>query len=236
MQNYENKFFSVLGDSISTLNGCTEPNEAAFYQGMVQFEADIFLQEDTWWGKVISHFGGFLLRNHSFSGSTVHRSPWHEIESYACSHERTSALHREDQLPDVIMIFMGINDWGGGTKLRPEKETEREDISFFSVAYQTMLERLRVNYPEAELWCFTLPVSTCTKKENFHFPYCYGGEHIEKYCEIIRACASESDARLIDLYTFCEPYDTIDGFHPNANGMKTLAEGVIRAWKGEKIL
>ena len=32
---------------------------------------------------------------------------------------------------------------------------------------------------------------------------------------------------LVDLYKYNTPYDTIDGTHPNTNGMKTLAELII---------
>ena len=55
MQNqniYQNKLFSILGDSISTLGGYSEPEDAAFYVSMKKFEADVFLPEDTWWGQV----------------------------------------------------------------------------------------------------------------------------------------------------------------------------------------
>ena len=224
---YKGKLFSVLGDSISTLDGYTEPCEAAYYKGMKKFEADVFIPEDTWWGKVIEHFGGFILVNNSISGSIVCKHPDCEIPSYACSDERTSALDRCSESPDVIMVFTGTNDWGRGMRTVPENESQRADLSVFSVAYEAMLGKLRANYTKAELWCFTIPISICQSDENFVFPYCYGGVHIEKYCDVIRDCANKYGCRLIDLYKYGTPHDTIDGFHPNAQGMKTLADSVI---------
>ncbi len=226
--NYKNKYFSILGDSVSTLDGYSEPDFAAFYEGINKFKADVFSSDDTWWGQVITRLGGELLVNNSFSGSMVHKHRLCEIPSYGCSDERTAALSRAQQTPDVVMIFMGINDWGCGAKLTPVEKSEQNDISYFSVAYRKMLEKLKKNYPEAELWCFTLPVSTCKDDETFAFPYCHGGRHIEKYCEWIRTCAKEYGCRVIDLYCSEIPYDTIDGFHPNKEGMKTLADSVLQ--------
>ena len=119
---------------------------------------------------------------------------------------------------------MGINDWGKGIPISSKKEN---DAYCFLSSYQKMLDQLKQNYPSAEIWCLTLPVSTCSVYHDFHFPYCYGGIHIEKYCEAIRICAKQAGARLIDLYNAAEPYDTIDGFHPNEKGMQTLAQNIL---------
>ena len=226
MGRYENKYFSVLGDSLSTLEGYSVPKYAAFYDTARKLEAEVYIPSDTWWGKVIRHFDGRLLVNNSFSGSTVCWSPGYEIQSYGCSEERTSSLGKDGILPDVIMVLMGTNDWGKGTKPMPDGG-DSEDLSVFLVAYSKMLEKLKNNYPQAEIWCFTLPVSKCTKDPEFVFPYCYKGIHIEKYCEVIRKCANEKKCRIVDFYAASEPYDTIDRFHPNAQGMKTLAKAAI---------
>ncbi len=224
---YKDKYFSVLGDSISTLIGYSQPEDAAFYDVSRKYESGVFAPGDTWWGQVISSLGGRLLVNNSISGSMVIKHPHCETESYGCSDERTSSLALDEKLPNVIMIFLGTNDWGNGARILPREDANTRDLSVFSAAYRTMLEKLKGNYPEAELWCFTLPVSTCKRREDFSFPYRYGGEHIEAYCSVIRTCAYEYRCRIIDLYNSDTPYDTIDGFHPNADGMRTLADAVL---------
>lgn len=226
-KNYENKYFSILGDSISTLEGFNPPENAVFYEGCRKFEAEVFSPEDTWWGQVIDRLGGRLLVNDSFSGSMVARHASCIIPSYGCSDERTSALHEGERKPDVILIFMGYNDFGCPMKPLPESEDERGDCSVFSVAYRAMLGKLRGNYPDAELWCFTLPISTQSSDADFIFPYRLAGIHLDEYCAVIRSCAAELGCRLIDLYRCRTPYDTIDKFHPNADGMKTLADAVL---------
>lgn len=223
-KNYEQKYFSVLGDSISTLRGYSIPEDAAFYTHSNCLETGVFIPSDTWWGQVIERLGGKLMVNDSFSGSTVCKHPQYEVPSYACSTERTSDLGKYGCTPDVIMIFMGINDWGRGTPIASESE---DDLSRFSCAYEKMLKRLKEHYPEAELWCLTLPVSTCSESKAFRFPYSYGGIHIEEYSECIRSCVRKNNVRLIELYDPEKPYDTVDGFHPTARGMQTLAEAVL---------
>ena len=223
----------MLGDSISTLEGYSKPYYAAFYEGRQKFKTGVFLPEDTWWGQVIARLGGELLTNDSFSGSKVIKSVGCEIPSYACSDERTSALSDRGVHPDVIMVYMGTNDWGGGVRVTPSCEAETGDVGVFSVAYACMLEKLRENYPRAEIWCFTLAVSMQSRREDFVFPYRYGGRHIEEYCDTIRTCAKAYGCRLVDLYRVGVPYDTNDGFHPNAEGMKTLADAVLKALEKE---
>lgn len=225
MYEYKDRYFSVLGDSISTLEGYSIPEYAAFYDTEHKLLSGIYTPADTWWGRVIKALGGELLVNQSFSGSTVCRRPEFEIPSYACSDERTSSLHRDGLLPFVIMVFMGINDWGFGA-VPDDADGERTgDLTVFSVAYGVMLEKLIRNYPKAEIWCFTFPMGK--QRNGGSFPYCYGGKHIEAYCDVIRRLARQYGCRLVDLYRYAESYGAIDGFHPNADGMRTIADAVL---------
>ena len=231
MQNkYKGKYFSVLGDSISTLEGYSEPDDAVYYDISRKLSSGVLTPSYTWWGQVIEYLGGELLVNNSFSGSTVTWHPLYEIKSYGCSKKRTSALGREDVTPDVIMVYMGVNDWGSGTRIYYDEQfdCDRNTPALFSVAYKKMLDGLKEKYPEAEIWCMTLPISRCDAREDFKFPYCHGGRHIEEYCKVIRDCAEKTGARVIDLYASCEPFDTVDCFHPNADGMRTISNAIIR--------
>ena len=63
--------FSILGDSISTFSGYSEPAGAEFYDAEKKVLSRVTSQKDTWWGRTIEALGGTLLVNNSFSGSTV---------------------------------------------------------------------------------------------------------------------------------------------------------------------
>lgn len=230
MSKYKNKLFSILGDSISTFEGCSEPYDAVYYDASHKLASEVLKREDTWWGRVIEHLGVSLLVNNSFSGSTVCWHPLYQIQSYSCSDERTSSLDKDGIFPDVIIIYMGTNDWGHGFRVYRDERYDPivDNPAMFMSAYRIMLDKLRKNYPQAELWCVTLAISKCSRISNFSFPYYYGGRHISGYNDAIRACTQEYNCRLIDLYNNVEAYDTLDGFHPTLSGMKTLADGVIR--------
>ena len=229
MENLQNKYFSIIGDSISTLEGYIPPEHAVYYNPERMQNANIHGIEDTWWGQVIAQLGGKLLMNDSFSGSTAVIHPACFVDSYTCTDQRTSYLHKGDVTPDVIMIYMGTNDRGICAKPLATEESEKSDLSVFSTAYATMLQKLRANYPAAKIWCLTLPVCYCSANDQFAFPYEHGGWHIEQFCKAIRDCAQQYGCRVIDLYaqTKENPYDSMDGCHPNAEGMKTISAAVL---------
>lgn len=225
----QSKSFSILGDSISTLFGYSQPSEAVFYTAAKRYETGVYSLSDTWWGQVIDTLGGRLLVNNSFSGSTVCFDPRNEIASYGCSDARTSALGIDGEVPDVILIFMGMNDRGLGVPLHPTCEAEKNDLTVFSEAYAEMLRKLRANVPPAELWCLTLPLGSL----DGYAPSEAARQRTEAYSNVIAECAVQNACRLIDICQM-EPYESFDGLHPNAKGMRQIADAVLTAWeKGE---
>ncbi|MDE6690389.1 MAG: SGNH/GDSL hydrolase family protein [Clostridia bacterium] len=217
---YKDKYFSVLGDSISTLYGYNPLGFDSFYKYEMCEISGVKNYEDTWWGQVIDALGGKLLVNNSWSGTLVVKHPLCRIPSYACSDERTSRLAENGVNPDVIMVYMGTNDVGWEVEI----DGEEGDISCFDVAYRVMLEKIKRNYPDAEIWCFTL----CAREGRDR-------SYMEKYCKVIRECAAAYGCRLIDLYGQPRAYETCDGLHPDAEGMKTIAKLVLgQIDKGDK--
>ena len=225
-QTYKNRVFSLLGDSISTLEGYNPPECAVFYDWQNRCLSDVLAPSDTWWGRVIDTLGGDLLVNNSWSGSLVCKHPDCEIESYGCSDARTSALGIGNKTPDVIMILMGLNDFGYG--MRIEQTDDTGDLSVFGVAYDSMLKKLKTNYPEAEIWCLTLPVGYLSRQPDFVPILKRSGGTLSDYCRVIEKCAERNGCKTIGIYEPENPYDTVDGYHPTASGMKTIADAVLK--------
>ena len=147
-----------------------------------------------------------------------------------CSDERTSALHIGHIRPDVIIVYLGTNDWASGVKLVDGSEISGKDRNeFFRYAYDNMLKKLILNYPDSEIWCCTLSQTYISKDPGFIFPCSYAGIHIEEYNEIIRELVQKNRCHLLDLYAYRTPYDSIDGIHPVRSGMRLIAEMVIRS-------
>lgn len=226
---YKDKYFSILGDSISTFEGFSQPREAAFYDLSKKLQSNIITVADTWWGCVIDRLGGKTLVNNSWSGSTVSKSPLYQVQSYGCSSQRTAALSENVTLPNVIIVFMGINDWGAGIKIDETDGVMRDtdDCEFFSPAYQIMLKKLKNNYPQAEIWCMTLPFGSFFNGKRLDFSCDNRKVNIAKYCEAIRVSAQKQGCRVIDLYKNECVYGSLDGFHPDCGGMQSIADCVL---------
>lgn len=221
---YYGKQFSVLGDSISTLDGYNPRGYHVYYQGEIGNKTGVTQMEDTWWGKVIGFFGGELLINNGWSGSTVALHPGQkDVFPSGCSRRRTGTLHIDDVKPDVVLVYMGINDWANGLPL------EGDGLQSFGNAYREMLRGIRQNYPKAEIWCYTLSETYMESKPAFRFPSAYGGIEIMRYNQVIAECAGECGCRLVDVHGLREPCDTVDGTHPTAAGMDTLAWSMLAA-------
>lgn len=239
---YYKKQISILGDSISTLDGYNPLGHNLFFKGEVCVESGVSNMADTWWGQVIELLGAELLINNSWSGSRVSKLPGTQsLFPSGCSDERTGSLHMHDVKPDVIIVYLGTNDWSYGVPPEPKKigffdknkKTQVDGIatpdeSFFSFAYDTMIKKLQKNYPEAEICCCTLNTTFMSVNPGFAFPVAHAGIHIDEYNNIIRSAANRFKCKLLDLAGYHKAYDSIDGSHPNAEGMKTLATMMLR--------
>lgn len=235
---YYGKQFSILGDSISTLIGYNPKGYNVFYDSENCERSGVKEMQDTWWGKVIDFFGGELLVNNSWSGSRVTRLPNNEnLFPSGCSDERTGSLHINSIKPDVIIVYLGTNDWAFGADTCCIDNVLGDDFHCisFDFAYSKMLFKIRANYPDAEIWCCTLNTTFMSSNPSFNFPYEYGGTHIEKYNQIIKDTAETHKCKVIDLYSYHIPYDSIDGSHPNTDGMNTLATLMIREIGGKEV-
>ncbi len=139
-ERYKNKYFSLLGDSISTYEGYLPQDYPSYYSHRDSYVTNIYGSRDTWWGQVIQHFKARLLVNNSFSGSYVCRAKNCETQSYGCSDLRTSCLSQSGIMPDVIIVFLGTNDRGAGFALTSE---DKSDLSVIENAYAAMLDKIK---------------------------------------------------------------------------------------------
>ena len=212
---------SVLGDSISTYEGYIPPNYKVYYDEDRQKINGLTSVYDTWWAKVNQYLKAYLCVNNSFSGSKVSG----EFPG-ASSEKRVSALHKMEHYPDVILVYMGTNDFGFGVPL----ETFAKD-------YRKMLERLRKNYPSARILCATIARSYIQGKPDWKYPEMYGGTALEEYNQAIRDAVNErDDIVLMDLPEEGIRYETLDGTHPTRRGHEELAQMWIGCLEKIKLL
>ena len=251
--------FSIMGDSMSTLGGFIPPRWRCHYEGEVSIPG-VDCEGATWWGQVIQHFGGHLVANSSFSGSTVEGFGF----PAGCSTERAESLIGiEGEKPQVVLVFMGINDYGWGSArnqvmgMSASRSANPQDlggqepvlltvdnaaIQRFKSAYAAMLDNIRTAAPNAQIWCLTLAPAFTGSTEDAGaeassksplFIYRVRGIDLDEYNEAIRACAQEAGAHIADVRAFGIDYESVDNTHPSALGMKQIASMVCAQMEGK---
>lgn len=233
---YFGKQFSVLGDSISTLEGFHPRGNQVHYAAEICEKTGVTAPRDTWWGKVIDFFGGELLVNDSWSGSRVARS-LEAADQFpsGCSRRRTDHLHGGNVLPDVILVEMGANDLIFGTPLVPGEDLNLDSAdTCFSLAYGLMLNQLRNRYPQAEIWCINLGKTCIQGDPAFVSRETWVAGSMSDYNRQIANAAMAYGCRIVDLYDSGIAIDTVDGVHPTAKGMDAIAVQVVREMADEE--
>lgn len=205
----EKRIISILGDSVSTFEGMTPP-DAVFYGTWNAEETGVITQEDTWWMQVIRALDASLGVNHSLAGSLVTGRT-----AVSGTSERRIRSLGENGDPDMILVAMGANDWG--FRVLPEE---------FREEYRRMLLQLKRCYPQADIRCATLPEGILPE-ESWSFFDVDGCISRRVYSDIIRTAANEAEVGVVALDG--TEYPSIDGVHPNKDGMDVLARAWIRS-------
>lgn len=245
------KLFSVMGDSISTFEGCNPEGFNVFYEGVRRETTGVRVPEDTWWMQVIEQCGGELLKNGSFSGSMVAGASF----PAGNSDRRVAELSGNGVAPDTVLVFMGINDYGWGSAdaqaagrgnalpvdidlaAIPQKTVgiaPRDAATRFGRAYERMLARIRTAYPQAEVWCCTLCPGRVATSSHSTFAYQLRGVHFDEYNDAIRVAAGEQGCFVADIRALGRDYEALEGTHPTKRGMRQLASMVLQAMNSTK--
>ena len=224
---------SIYGDSISTFEGWIPYGYNNFYPGSGDVE-DI---NDTWWIRVFDETGMKLCANASSAGCTcAGDSTDAEKPQVGCSDFRITDLSdKNGAYPDIIVVFMGTNDLLTDIPLGENDGTavvEEGIIDNFADAYSLMLDKLETYYPCSEIYCCTLLQVGDYGTETPYVAFTNGqGLTAEDYSAQIRLIAENKGYPVIDLYHCGIEIGnlqnmTSDGVHPNAEGMKYIAEAV----------
>ncbi len=200
------KLISVLGDSISTFQGYTPPS-GVYYAPTFGSVTGVGSAADCWWMKVIQAMEGALLCNDSWSGSTVSTQGG---AMPACSPSRIRRLSKEGQPPDHVLIYTGLND--------VERYVPPE---VFGVDYQSMLHHIKETYPKAQVTCGTLVAGYLGDSPFRQFAYFRA--RLEEYNQAIRTAAAAHGYQVADMAALGKEYASMDGLHPNGQGMSQLA-------------
>lgn len=237
----KNSKIAIIGDSISTYEGYIPSSWRVYYEGKIRDATGVLTVEDTWWKLLAVKLNALDVRSYSYSGSMIEGKGF----PAACSRERIKAIVDDGFDPDVLIIFMGINDYGWGGSLNQakgkseaksytstdcfkENETfsaNRSALSDFETAYTQVIKNINEYFPDAHVFCCSLLPAYISDIEIDTFGYNLRGISLFDYNKKIdSACKNSDAATYLDLAGFGLAYETLDGTHPTHLGMQQIAE------------
>ena len=229
---------SVLGDSISTFAEYTPEEYPDTYPA-----EDVEEVMQSWWAALIGSMGFQFAANASYSGCYV--LPWEgENElTWAGNPDRINALRGADgSTPDVILVYLGINDLEGGLEgdrwaLTNADMLGTEEGSFEDY-YGEILHRVEATYPNAYVFCCTIqPRSEEDSEEVFMND---ADLTYEDYNAVIRNVAIQYQCPIIDFGSAWSVEEnmenTFDSVHPNLEGMTKMAEAGVAGIQSAGVL
>lgn len=230
------KKLSILGDSISTFEGWIPDGYSIFFP----MNGEVGNVDETWWKRLIDETGMQLCANGSSSGSTCSGdSVSIDDPAYACSDYRIEGLIGSGgAYPDIIIVYMGTNDCIKNIPIGENDGTKTVNegvIGNFSDAYTLILDKLKVRYPEAQIFCCTLAQLGGWGTEQPFVKFVNElGLTSEDYSKRIETIASNKGLTVIDLINCGITVDNMqkyvsDGIHLNPAGMELVKNAVKEA-------
>lgn len=219
------KLVSVLGDSISTFENCVPQGYKVFYEGERKKINGLKSVDDMWWSGVLKEMKAKLCVNNSYSGSRVSGMGFPAANSLV----RIENLRTAENIPDVILAYIGFNDFGYGVRI--ERRGLEDDFFSFEYTYDIMLKRMKEMYPDTVIVCGTIMKSRLKENDEWLFPKKFGGDNLIEYNQIIRNVCKKRNCLLADLAVLDRRYETLDTTHPTADGHRTISQAWIDCLK-----
>lgn len=202
----------IFGDSYSTFVGCIPAGYAVYYSGHRDRGPDINSKDESWWGITVNKTGATLVRNDSWSGSTVGYTGYNGSDNSKSS----SFIYRLEKLAaegffeenkiETVFVFGGTNDSWSDAPLGEYTEQISDKKELYNVlpAISYFFTALRRILPDADIY----GICNCDIKKEIV-------EATEKVCERIGAKAIVLNG-----------INKLNG-HPTPLGMEQIAEQVM---------
>lgn len=246
----DGKYLSVFGDSISTYVGVSDlpRNNKTLSLNRTHYygtNGGVENQDQTWWGKLVNELQINLLINNSSSGAKVYgvgNVTLSEIDQGIG--DRANNLHAtrgnlNGKYPDIIIVFMGINDLIEGKPSGDFASIDKEEIvadasvkpSNFAEGYFMMINKIVNNYQNAKVFTVNLPNRVETAPTL-----------LVEYNKIIKDVSEYFSLPSVDLYSSrisgkdYVNYTDGDDLHPNKDGMEIIfnkvKETIVKEYLG----
>ena len=190
--------------------------------------------------------GAEILVNNSWSGSYILDTSTNTRPTPGAYLDRCENLHDDTgsnagTKPDIILVYLGTNDYykykascGNASSIDYDALSEKlgNDYRPASVAeaYAIMLYKMKEAYPDAEIYCLNVLESKSSDSTLTTFNNMIKGIAEALECKYVDICQNSS-IKKNEYYETYVPSDDGDnsanGLHPNASGMRSIANCVI---------
>ena len=212
------KNMMIFGDSYSTFAGSIPDGHAVYYTGKRAPEdesPDVPSADHTWWGLLVKETNANLVRNDSWSGSTIGYTGWGGKDTSKTS----SFIYRLETLAeegffekneiDTVFVFGGTNDSWSDAPLGEEMTEgwKREDLFNVLPAVHYFFKKLREILPNARIY----GIGNCGIK-----------------AEVVNAFRNACEANGAKPIVLSDAVDKKSG-HPTVQGMIDIKNQVLAA-------
>ena len=154
----------ILGDSYSTFKGFIPEGYATWYSEKQKPETDVVSVEQTWWYDLTGKHGATLVRNCSYSGTTICHTgydgeDYKEISFLGRMENLLNEGFFEENPVDTIFIFGGTNDSWAQSPVGELCTQDWTEESLYSVlpAFCKLLDLITTRLPGVRVIC---PINT----------------------------------------------------------------------------
>lgn len=237
----------VLGDSISTFEGTMPSHHTVYYTAG---KGNVNYWTQTWWGRVANRCGLKPLVNMSWSGLRVTPRSGN-AERDAVYLADNALVYTQDEKPDIVLVYLGVNDYNHNHEIGEWDRKTQIDLTYdctqkhyFMESYAKTVATLQRSFPDAEIYCMTIPMcerhgialnTTGVPEVNeLGLALWDYNDAIKKVCEALNATVIDTasckfNALNASKYFLDYNSSSFGYLHPNAEGMKVIANKVIKA-------
>lgn len=147
----------VLGDSYSTFEGCIPEGYNTWYYKKIQNPTDVDDVRQTWWKQLLESTDSNLVRNSSFSGTTICNTGYHgdcsDTSFIGRFDKLVQAGYFEENPVDTLFVFGGTNDSWADAPLGELLYADWSKEALFSVlpAVCYLMHRLKSTLPQTRI-------------------------------------------------------------------------------------
>lgn len=239
---FKGKKLSVLGDSISALQGYVPTGYDIYYNGS---NHGITSFNQMWYQVLAAKLGLDICVINAYSGSAVTQleDAAHVDKIPMSSNERTAGLSDGTNVPDIIIIAGGVNDYTYAQSAQSEPlewdgKTAPTMGDSFTETYACMIKNIQTNYPDAIIVCLSTFFTMRGTDNGYTLTHAVGDNVYtqEDYNKAIKAVCEQMRVPYLDVTdigfnrnnyypTYAEDKSE-EPTHPNAAGHRVIGVAV----------